>query len=220
MKPQIGPRLIGWAAVITTFVLILGAVTGCSKKQPSAPTTGPNNVTAPGRGAQPEATGQTARGGELPVAIKKLIAESKDWSPAFEPWWGKIAPDFTLTDINGNVHMLSKYRGKNVIVFFWWTYNPTCKMAAARLKELRSSIPEDSLAILSISSEPPAVLKEAAAAQGINFAVLSGGTDLQPPFSSVDTVPTTFFIDQKGQFKVAITGVIPVNDAKQILDAK
>jgi peroxiredoxin len=216
MTLRIGPKLTRLAAVVLTALLTLGATAGCGKKKAETPVP-PNNVTTGGGDALDQAL---RGGGELPLSLKKLVAETKDWSPTFEPWWGKIAPDFTLTDINGNVHLLSKYRGKNVIVFFWWTYNPTCKMAAARLKELRSAVPEDSLVILSISNEPPAALKEAAVAQGINFVVLSRGGDLQPPFSSVDTLPTTFFIDQKGRFKLAGTGVIPVSDARTIIEAQ
>jgi peroxiredoxin len=223
MKPQIGRKLISLMAVISILALIFGVVAGCGKKKP-APTRDMNSV-ATGTGTQTDALDQALRGGaggtgEIPVSLKKLVAETKEWSPAFESTWGKIAPNFMLTDINGNVHDLSKYRGKNVVVLFWRTNNPTCKMAATRLKELRSSIPEDSLAVLSVSNEPPAALKDAATAQGINFVVLSGGTDLQPPFSLVETLPTTFFIDQKGRFKLAVMGVVSANDAKSIIDAK
>ncbi len=224
MKQQIGRKLISLTAVITILALAFGVMAGCGKKQP-APAPDTNNV-ATGTGPQTDALDQALRGGraggagEIPVSLQKLIAETKEWSPAFEPWWGKIAPYFTLTDINGNVHELSKYRGKNVVVMFWRTTIPTCKMAAARLKELRSSIPEESLAVLSISNEAPAALKDAATAQGVNFVILSGAADLQPPFSSIDTLPTTFFIDQKGQFKMAVMGVISANDARAIIEAK
>lgn len=219
MVPQIEKRLISLTAVVSIIALVFGAAAGCGKKKtPPAPDANNAKTSA---GAQPDALDMALRGsGEIPVSIKKLVDETKDWTAVFEPWWGKIAPYFTLTDISGNVHTLSKYRGKNVVVFFWRTYNPTCKLEAARLKELHSSGADGSLVILSISNEPPAALKEAAATQGINFVVLSGGTELEKPFSSVDTLPTTFFIDQKGRFKLAVMGVIPTNDAKAIIEAK
>jgi peroxiredoxin len=223
MMPQIGKRLISLTAIVSVAAIVLGAGAGCGKKK--APSGSDANAAKTGTAAQPDALEMALKGStaEIPVSLKKLVAETKDWKPAFESLWGKIAPDFRLNDINGNVHMLSKYRGKNVVVLFWLANNPTCKMEAARLKELRTSIPDDSLVILSISNEPPATLKEAAAAQGINFVVLSGGPELAKPFdtSSPDfLVPTTFFIDQKGQLKLAANGVIPVEDAKQIINAK
>jgi peroxiredoxin Q/BCP len=223
MMPQVGKRLISLTAIVSVLALIFAAGAGCGKKKPSPPKTDVNTVKT-GTGA-PDALDVALRGSpaQIPVSLKKLIAETKDWSATFEPYWGKIAPDFTLTDINGNVHTLRKYRGKNVVVLFWLTNNPTCKMEAARLKELRSSIADDSLVILSISNEPPAALKEAATTQGINFVVLSGGPELEKPFSSNSAdfiVPTTFFIDQKGCFKLAVNGVMTVDDAKAVINAK
>jgi peroxiredoxin len=222
MKEQVVRKLISLTAVISIFALAFG-LAGCGKKKaPSGPDM--NNVTpTPGANKQPSSPFEpVARGGawEMPASLRKLVDETKDWSPAFKEYWGKIAPPLTLTDITGNVHDLSKDRGKNVVVMFWRTNNATSKMQASRLKELRSSIPESNLAVLSVSNEPPTALKDAATAQGINFVVLSGGTDLPTPFSLIDALPTTFFIDQKGQFKLAVTGVVSANDARAIIDAK
>jgi peroxiredoxin len=222
MKEQIVRKFISLTAVISIFALAFG-LAGCGKKKP-APDQDTNNVTPSPVAAKPPAPfEQVARGGaawEMPASLKKLVDETKDWSPAFREYWGKIAPPLRLTDITGNVHELSNDRGKNVVVMFWRTNNATCKMQASRLKELRSSIPESSLAVLSVSNEPPTTLKDAATAQGINFVVLSGGTDLPAPFSLIDALPTTFFIDQKGQFKLAVTGVVSAKDAREIIDTK
>ena len=222
MKQQNGRNIISLTAAISIIALTFGLIAGCGKKKPAPDA---NDVTTPSGARTTDALDQalgggTAGGGEIPFSLRKLVSETKDWSPAFEPYWGKIVPSFTANDINGNVHDLSKYRGQNTVVLFWRTNNPTCKMAAAALKELRGAIPEGSLAILCVSNEPPAALKDAATAQGINFVVLSGSNDLQPPFSSVDTLPTTFFIDQKGRLKLAVMGFVPVNDAKAIIEAK
>ena len=43
-------------------------------------------------------------------------------------WWqnrgtmaasGQLAPEFELTDLNGNVHNIRKYQGKQVLVYFF-----------------------------------------------------------------------------------------------------
>jgi peroxiredoxin len=220
MRPYIGKTLIGLTAIVSIAAMTFGVIAGCGKKKtPTGPADANAAKTRTG-GGQPDDLEIAMRGGELPMSLKKLVAETKDWSPAFEPYWGKMEPELTLTDINGNVNSLSKYRGKNVIVFFWRTNNATCKMVAKSLKELRGSIPEDSLAILSVSNEAPVALKEAATAQGINFVVLSGGTELAQPFNSIELLPTTFFIDARGRFKIAVAGFISTEDAKTIINAK
>jgi peroxiredoxin len=217
MIAQVKNNLVS-LTTLSMILLVLGLGVACRKKQPSPPPASPNSPTA---SAEPDAL-TVAMGGsrETPVSIKKMAAETKNWMPVFEPWWGKIAPDFTLTDIQGNVHTLSKYRGKNVVVFFLRTYNPTCKLELRYLKELRSSFPDGSVVILGISNEPPSVLTDFATAQGIGFAMLSAGTDLPAPFGSIEVLPTTFFIDPQGRFKLAASGVVSTEDAKTIIEAK
>ena len=40
---------------------------------------------------------------------------------------GQVAPDFTLTDLEGNQVSLSDFRGKTVFVNFWATWCPPCR---------------------------------------------------------------------------------------------
>jgi peroxiredoxin len=141
-------------------------------------------------------------------------------NPSFEEWWGKPAPDFTLTDIEGKTHKLSDYRGKEVLVEIWATWVPTCKLEIPHLKELRGAFDQNTLAILAISNETPAQLKTFATEQGLNYTVLSRSADLPAPFGKAEFGPTSFFIDREGRFKVAGVGVVPAADAKAVVQAK
>ncbi|MHC4800158.1 MAG: peroxiredoxin family protein, partial [Planctomycetota bacterium] len=89
--------------------------------------------------------------------LNEIIKARKDWDP-YIPWYGKLAPDFTLTDIAGKNHKLSDYRGRNVLIVFWATWCPPCQMMVPHLIELRKTLGEDNLAMLGISyitSYPP-----------------------------------------------------------------
>lgn len=157
---------------------------------------------------------------EPPADVQNIVDAAKTWDVAFKQHWGKIAPDFTLSDIEGNVHTLSDYRGKNVVVVIWATWVSTCKLQVPHLKELRTAFEDKDLAILTISNEPPGVLKEFAEKEGINFTVLSGGANLPAPFGQVEYAPGSFFIGPRGRFKLASTGLVPAEDAKAIVQAK
>lgn len=46
------------------------------------------------------------------------------------------APDFTLTDQNGNIHTLSDYKGQTVFLNFWATWCPPCRSEMPEIQKL------------------------------------------------------------------------------------
>jgi len=224
MATEINNKWIRWIACVSVLALICGALTGC-KGEEDAPED-------PNTAAAPQTVGNMEQASVDPMEsaaslfreptsnLQNIIKAAKTWDSAFNQWWGKIAPDFSLTDINGNVHRLKDYRGKNVFVVVWTTWCPTCKLEIPHLKELRAAFEEKDLAILSISNESPALLKEFATEQGLTYTVLSGGSNLEAPFGEVQYIPSGFFIDREGRFKLATTGLVPTTDAKAIIQTK
>jgi peroxiredoxin len=203
-------------------VLVLGVLHGCRKKADQPGGAGPNNVsTAAGKGASTDPL-ETASNlfGEPKASIQNIVKAAQTWNPSFKEWWGKPAPDFTLTDIDGKTHKLSDYRGKEVVVEIWATWCPTCKLEIPHLKELRGAFDQENLAILTISNEAPAQLKTFATEQGLTYTVLSRSADLPAPFGKAEFIPTSFFVDREGKFKVAGVGLVPTADAKAIVQAQ
>jgi len=213
-------------AALVALVLVLAVVYGCRRQTPKAA----DGATPSSAKVVPAALKEPAKSPiataaslfrEPKASIQNIVKGANDrWSPACESWWGKPAPDFTLTDIEGRTHKLSDYRSKDVVVVFWITWYATCKKEISQWKELRSAYPQDKLAILAISSEPAALVKKAAEEQGINYTVLTSSGDLPAPFDQVEMVPSSFFVDPDGNFKVAINGMVPVKDAKDIVQAQ
>jgi cytochrome c-type biogenesis protein len=130
-------------------------------------------------------------------------------------------PDFTVTDIDGTTHRLSDYQGKGLVLVFWATWCPACNTEIPHLIELRKMYPDDELTILAISNESREPLKSFAEAKGINYTVaVPEGRALPEPFSNVRSIPTTFFIGRDGTLTVAALGVVPVEQAKAIIEAQ
>ncbi len=153
--------------------------------------------------------------------IEDITKSRKTWNTSFTSWAGKNAPDFVVTDINGNQHKLSDYKGKNVMVVFWATWCPACNMEIPHLIDLRKTYGEDKLAILAISNEPTELLKQFAAEKGINYKLTTpGNSPLPAPFANVRAIPTTFFIDRNGNIKLAAEGLVSLEESKAILGIK
>ncbi len=217
--------IYGVTAAFLAFVLVLGALQGCRRKTPPAASTPEDSVKAVPAAAKETAKNPIETAASLfrepKAGIQNIVQAGKDrWTPAFEQWWDKPAPDFTLTDIEGQTHKLSDYRGKDVVVVFWATWVGACKLEVPHLKELRNAFPKEKLAILAISSEPIALVKGFATEQGVNYTVLTASGSLPTPFDQVKLWPSNFFIGPDGKFKLAIEGMVPATDGKAIIQAQ
>ena len=154
------------------------------------------------------------------TSLDDIVKQARTWLPAYKSWWGKMAPDFTLTDINGKQHKLSDYRGKNVLIIFWATWCIPCLMEIPHLIELRNDIGEDKLAMLAISEEGLGLVKSFAADYKINYTVLVNTGRIPKPYRLVTAIPTSFFIDPEGKIKLATAGLVSLAEIKAILRAK
>ena len=154
------------------------------------------------------------------VSLSDVIKARKYWNPAYTYWYGKMAPDFTLTDIDGKQHKLSDYRGRNAVLIFWATWCGPCLMEIPHLIALRNIVDESKLAMLAISNENPALLKKFAANKKINYTVLSDRGTMPLPYNQIRGIPCSFFINPEGKIKLATEGVLSLGTIKAILQAE
>lgn len=161
------------------------------------------------------------------TSLKDIIRAAKTWGPAYTSWFGKKAPDFTLTDIDGKQHKLSDYHGKDVLINFWATWCGPCRMEVPHLIALRNEASEDKLAMLAISYKsayPPETaekVKKFAEQNKINYTVFSAdAAAMPPPFGSVSSIPCCFFINSEGKIKLATEGLLSLGEIKAILQAE
>jgi len=151
--------------------------------------------------------------------IEQMALNSRMWGAYYNDWFGKDAPDFTLTDINGKEHSLSDYKGKEVMLVFWATWCGPCRMEIPDLIELRKSISEEKLAILAISNEPEDVVKNFLSSNNLNYTVFATQAVLPAPYSSVSAIPSSFFVNSEGKIKFGTMGTIDLNAMKAIIQA-
>jgi thioredoxin-dependent peroxiredoxin len=137
---------------------------------------------------------------------------------------GDEAPDFTLTDADGNPVTLSSLRGRRVVVYFYpAAMTPGCTKQAC---DFRDSLPDLSAAdvtVLGVSPDKPEKLAKFREKEGLNFTLLSDpertvlteygayGEKMLYGKKSVGVIRSTFVVGPDGlleqaQYAVKATG--------------
>jgi len=223
--------IIGLAISISAIILIVVVIWRVAFFKPAPKTQIEHHHEHPLFEPLDESSGQSAKTDtKLPtsqkVSLSDVIKAARTWQPAYISWYGKTAPDFTLTDITGKKHKLSDYRGKDVLIVFWATWCRPCLTEIPHLIALRNTISEDKLAILGISYITPRNTTEMVKNlvkrnKRINYTVFSSDMRAMPtPFNTINSIPCSFFIDSEGKIKLATVGVLSLGAIKAILEAE
>ncbi len=112
-----------------------------------------------------------------------------------------LAPEFKLNDLGGNEVSLSSYKDKKaVVLIFWTTWCPYCRIVLNSLKEDVSSLKNMGVELLAINiGEPKSKVDDFAERYSLNFKVLLD-QDYRVSYSyDLLGVPTYFVINQAGQ---------------------
>lgn len=128
------------------------------------------------------------------------------------------APDFVLTSFDGQRIQLSDYRGRIVVLNFWATWCPPCRVEAPVLQRAAERLDAEGVTILGID-----VWDEQAAAiqflneTGITYPNAEDATRLIPVEFGVTGLPETFVIDRRGVLVRRWVGPLTDDDLDELL---
>lgn len=145
---------------------------------------------------------------------------------------GTIAPDFELPDQNGDLHRLSDYRGKKVVLYFYPRDNTAgCTKQACGFTELLPQFTEKGAVVLGVSKDSVASHKRFEQRQSLGITLLSdpelvaiqayGVWQEKKNYGKVSmgVVRTTFLIDEEGVVVRAKQKVRAAQNPQETLDA-
>ena len=143
---------------------------------------------------------------------------------------GKKAPDFTLPDQNGDLHSLSEYKGKKIILYFYPKDNtPGCTKQACGFAERYPQFIEKGAVVLGISKDSVASHKKFEEKYGLPFTLLSDPErkviqaydvwkeKMNYGKVSMGVVRTTYLIDESGKIAKAFDKVKATDNPEQML---
>ncbi|MBU4458224.1 MAG: TlpA family protein disulfide reductase [Candidatus Omnitrophica bacterium] len=136
-----------------------------------------------------------------PPKVTEIAVE--DRKKVFKP-----APEFALFDIYGEEKRLSDYKGKVIILNFWATWCPPCRVEIPHFVELYEEHRDDGLEIIGIALDVNAerIVPDFAKQNGINYTTLIGNKDMTDLYGGIMSIPTTFVIDRNGGIRERYIG--------------
>jgi len=115
----------------------------------------------------------------------------------------KPAPDFTLTDINGERQQLSALRGKVVLLNFWGTWCGPCVAEVPILEQMTRQFGADQLVVigLGVAEQDAESVRRFAALHGLTYRLALATDSVREDYGHIDEVPVSFLIDRQGQIR-------------------
>ena len=135
------------------------------------------------------------------------------------------APDFELPTLDGRKVKLSDFRGQAVLLNFWATWCPPCKIEMPWFVDMQKQYGKDGLVVLGVAMDDTesAKIAEFAHEMGVNYPVLLGTDQVSDDYGDVRSLPTTFYIDRNGTIVAKSIGLLGrqeiEDDVKKALSA-
>jgi peroxiredoxin len=127
---------------------------------------------------------------------------------------GAKAPDFELKTLAGDTVKLSDLKGKKVMLNFWATWCPPCKAEMPAMEEFHKEAGDD-VVILAVNIDPHLDVKAFVDENKITFPIPLDEEDTVNETYQVLSIPTTYFIDTKGNIGNKYIGAMNLDAMKQ-----
>ena len=111
---------------------------------------------------------------------------------------GTPAPDLALRDLQGNLHRLSDYRGRPVMLHFWATWCGVCRQEFGALNALEADRGDALLLAVAEDGDDASALRSFVDERGLTYPVLRGKDSVSRQWG-ITVFPTSFYIDRQGR---------------------
>ncbi|GFO57309.1 thioredoxin [Geomonas sp. Red276] len=128
----------------------------------------------------------------------------------------QAAPDFTLKTMSGNQLRLADYRGKVVLVNFFASWCPPCRMEIPGFQKTYAAYQGRGFTVIGVAIDdvPPSFLKR----MGMTYPVVFGNDSVINAYGNISSVPVSFLIGRDGKVVKKVMGYYLESSLKSDLE--
>ena len=121
------------------------------------------------------------------------------------------APNFKAKTVAGKQFELKDLRGRVVLLDFWATWCPPCRMEAPAIDKLWRTYKDKGLVVVGIALESggPAQVKKFAEDNGLTYRLVADESGDIAKSYKISPIPTTYIVDAKGVIRQVHIGFGP-----------
>jgi peroxiredoxin len=129
------------------------------------------------------------------------------------------APDFTLLNLQNETVSLSDFTGKVVILNFWATYCPPCRVEIPDFIHLQDQYGKEGLVVIGISTDQNGeqILPGYVHAMKINYPILLATSKVIEDYGNIYALPVTFVIDRDHRILKQYTGMVTQDELAPVV---
>lgn len=134
----------------------------------------------------------------------------RDPSSVASPLIGRVAPDFTLSRLDGPALTLSTLRGQVVVLNFWASWCAECHTEQAALDQTWKKFQDSGVVVVGVNfQDTTADASDYVRAAGVSYPVVLDTDSRTALAYGLRGVPETFIVDRDGRIVERVIG--PVN---------
>jgi peroxiredoxin len=131
---------------------------------------------------------------------------------------GDVAPNFTLTTLEGKQVSLSQFRGKPVMLNFWYSTCPGCLAEIPGMQRFYSAqqAAGKDFVILGVNSVDDAQMAQQFVQQyGLTYSLALDNNQQVATLYNLTATPTSYFIDRQGIIRSVVVGPVDGSTLQQ-----
>ncbi len=119
------------------------------------------------------------------------------------------APEIRLATLRGDSIRPEELRGKVVLVNFWATWCPPCRVEMPGFESVWRSRASRGFTVVGLADDAasPTAIRGFLQARGITYPVAIPDAALRRAFGSPNVLPTSFLVDRTGRIRYTVRGI-------------